>query len=133
MVEGLLPITGDGDVRGLPAHRCSQHCSLFTPGVASCSSSVESRPQPQGLGVGKVRTRGLVLVVSGTPDPLASDPVRRSLLWSSQSILGRALVDWPKSCAITGSRGPALYFIPEASGHLCDLGEQVPGPPKGRG
>lgn len=133
MAEGLLSITGDGDVRGLPAHRCSQHCSPFIPGVASCSSSVESRPQPQGLGAGKVRTGGLVLMVSGTPDPLASDPVRRSLLWSSQSILGRALSDWPKSCAITGSRGPALYFIPEAPGHLCDLGEQVPGPPRGRG
>ena len=121
MAGGLLLITGDGDVKGLPAHRCSQHCSLFTSGVASCSSSVESLSQPQGLGAGKVRTGGLVLVASGSPDPLASDPVWRSLLWSSQNTPGRALID------------PALYFIPEAPGHLCDLGEQVPGPPKGRG
>lgn len=26
--------------------------------------------------------------------------------------------------------GPSPGVIPEASGHLCDLGEEVPGPPK---
>lgn len=74
-----------------------------------------------GIGSGESENRRPGVGGIRSPDPLASDPVWRSLLWSSQNTPGRALID------------PALYFIPEAPGHLCDLGEQVPGPPEGRG
>lgn len=43
----------DGNVKGLPAHRCFQDCPVFIPGVASCSFSVENLSLPQELRAGK--------------------------------------------------------------------------------
>lgn len=120
IADGVLPITGVMMLRG-----------CLSTGVASCSSSVENLSQPQESGAGKVRAGGLVSVALGSPAPQASDPVWGPLPYGLPGAFWEGL--WWTGLShvpFAGSRAPALHFIPEAPGHLCDLGEQVLGSPQ---